>query len=230
MRKPRVVIFNYSGHVQHELSIFFYNRGYETFSVTESISCPIYDKKENKTCVGPVLCCDIMVAVQEIEQRKSFDLFSRQFQIGCKLTSRNKAIITRSLVHDGLDHIADRGIKIFGNTLDIGGFEAWVKDCESRMVLTQRLAIVRRAIRHDSSKHVQFRLTGEDLDFDAQAMNVSSCGICLKISNLLKQGQVLHFADKNFVDQNWTDVEEGIVQWTKKLEDGWYLTGVTFCV
>ena len=222
MRKPRVVIFNYSEHTQHELTTFFHNNGYETFIVTESVTCPIYGKKENKTCAGPVLCCDIMVAVQDIEQRKSVNLFSRQLRMGCKLTSRNKTIITRSIVRDRLDHITARDITIFVNPLDFGIFAAWVKDCESRMDLTQRLAVMRRANRHASSKHVQFRLSGEDVDIDAQAVNVSSCGICLKISNPLKRGQVLHFSQ--------ADTEEGIVQWAKKLEDRWCLAGVTFCV
>jgi hypothetical protein len=53
-------------------------------------------------------------------------------------------------------------------------------------------------------------------------VNVSGCGICLKISNPLKRGQVLHFRR--------ADTEEGIVQWAKKLEEGWYLAGATFCV
>jgi len=225
VRKPRVIIFNDSGNIQRELTTFFHNNGYETFIATESVTCPIYDKKEDKSCAGPVLCCDVMVAGQDEEQRRSVDLFSWQFRIGCKLTSRNKAIITRSLVLDRFDHIIARGITIFENPLDFGAFEVWVKDSESRMDLTQRLAVMRRTNRHYFNKHVQFRLSGEDVDIDAQAVNVSSCGICLKVSNPLKRGQVLHI-----VDQIRADAEEGIVQWAKKLEDGWYLAGVTFCV
>ncbi len=53
MRKPRVVIFNYNGHVQHELTTFFRNNGYETFVATESVTCPIYGEQENKTCRRP---------------------------------------------------------------------------------------------------------------------------------------------------------------------------------
>ncbi len=226
MRKPRVVIFNDSGHIQRELTTFFHNCGYETFIATESIRCPVYDKNENKTCPGPVLCGDIMVAVQDVEQSKSVDLFNRQLRIGCKLTSRNKTIITRSLVRDRFDHINVGGITIFGNPFDFGVFAAWVKDCESRMNLTQRLAVMRRANRDASSKHVQFRLLDEDVDIEAQAVNVNSCGICLKISHPLKRGQVLHFVDQS----RRADAEEGIVQWTKKLDDGRYLAGVTFCV
>jgi hypothetical protein len=225
VRKPRVVIFNDSGFIQHELTAFFHNKGYETFIVTESVTCPIYGKKKNEICAGPVLCCDIMVAVQDVEQRNSIDLFNRQFRIGCKLTSRNKTIITRSPVRDRIDHITARGITIFENPLDFGVFEAWVKDCESRMDLTQRLAVMRRANRQASINHVQLRLSGEDVDIDAQVVNICSCGICLKISKPFKRGQVIHF-----VDQSRADAEEGIVQWAKKLEHGWYLAGVTFCM
>jgi len=225
MRKPRVVIFNDNGYIQHELTTFFHNNGYETFTVTEYVACPIYGKEENKSCAGPVLCCDIMVAVQDIEQSKSVDLFSRQFRIGCKLTSRNKTIITHSPIRDGVDDIAALGITIFESPLDFGVFEAWVNDSESRMDLKQRLAVMRGSNRHVSSKKVQFRLPGEDVDIDAQTVNVSSCGICLKISNQLKRGQVL-----NYVGQRQSDAEECIVQWAEKLEDGSYLAGVTFCV
>ncbi len=226
MRKPRVVIFNNSLYTQYDLTTFFHNKGYETFTVRESVTCPIYDKKKNKTCDGPILCCDVMVAVQEIERRKNVDFFNRQFRIGCKLTPRNKAIITTSsLDRSRFNHIAAWGVTIFENPLDSGLFETWIKDCESRMDLMQRLAVLRRAIRHASSRHVQFRLLDEDVDIDAHAVNESSCGICLKTSNQLKRGQVLHF-----MDQTRREPEEGIVQWAKKLEGGGYITGVTFCV
>ncbi len=222
MRKPRVVIFNYSGRIQYELTTFFYNIGYETIIVTGSVTCPIFGIYETKTCVCPALCCDIMVTVQDLEQSKNVDLFSRQLRIGCKLASPNKTIITPSLVRDRFDHITAQGITIFENPLDFGVFETWVKDCENRMDLKQRLAVMRRANRHSSSKYVQFRLHGKDVDIDAQAVNVSSYGICLKTSTLLKRGQVLYFRR--------ADTEEGIVQWVKKLEDRWYLAGATFCV
>jgi hypothetical protein len=222
VRKPRVIIFNYSGRVQHELSTFLSHNGYEACVVTVSETCPIYDERENTTCPGPVLCCDVMVAVQERAPEKSVDLFDRQLSIGCKLTSRNKTIITHSLSREGFDHFTARGITLFGNPLDFGVFEAWIKDCESRMDMMQRLAVKRRTSRHPSGKHVQLRVPGEDIDINAQAVNVSGCGICLEIPHRLKVGEVLLFKRAS--------AEEGIVRWTKKLEKGRYLAGVTFCV
>jgi hypothetical protein len=222
VRKPRVIIFNNSGRVQHELSTFFSNNGYEACVVTKSETCPIYGQREDTTCPGPVLCCDVMVAVQDRDPEKSVDLFERQLRIGCKVTSHNKTIITHSLARERFDQITARGITIFVNPIDFGVFKDWIKKCESRMDMMQRLAVMRRANRHPSSKHVQLRVPSEDIDIEAHAVNVSGCGICLEISHPLKRGKVLHFKRAS--------AEEGIVQWTKKLEEGRYLAGVTFCV
>jgi hypothetical protein len=93
------------------------------------------------------------------------------------------------------------------------------------MDLTQRLAFMRHANRHDSRKHVLLRLPGEDVDIVAQTVNESSCGICLKISNRLKRGQVL-----NYMGQRKAEAEDCIVRWAKRFEDGSYLAGLTFCV
>ena len=226
MRKPRVVIFYNGGIILRGLKTFFHNSNYETFVETESMICPIYNKKESKTCAGPVPCCDIMVAVHDLESKKSVDVFSRQFQIGCKVTSRNKSIIAHAPIPPGrIDRLGPPKIDLFENPLDFVTFGAWVKDCEGRIDLTQRLAVLRRAIRHHSDKQVRFRLPSDDADCDAQAVNISSCGICLKTAHLLKRGQAIHL-----LGQRRTDAEEAIVQWAKKLEDGGYLVGVTFCV
>jgi hypothetical protein len=225
VRKPKVIIFNFSGSVQHELSTFFSTLGYEVCVATESVTCPIYDEKENTTCPGPVICCDVMAAVQETGQKKSIDLFNKHLQLGCKLTSHNKTIITHSLVRDGLDLATVHGLTVFGNPPDFGAFEAWIKDCENRMDLTKRLAVKRRANRHACDRHVRIQSPDEAVDNVAQAVNVSGCGICLKTSTVLMPGQLLYLADMRGAES-----EEGRVQWSKKIEDGLRLAGVTLCV
>jgi hypothetical protein len=225
MRIPRVVIFNFSSSVQHDLYNYFSSIDYDVRIASESVTCPIYDEKENTACPGPVLCCDVMAAVQTTGQKKSIDLFNKHLKLGCKLTSHNKTIITHSLIHDGLDQDTARGLTVFGNPLDFSAFAAWIKDCEIRMDLTKRLAVKRRANRLACDRHVRIQLPDEDVDLVAQAVNVSGCGICLKTSMVLLPGQLLYIADMRGADS-----EEGRVQWSKKLEDGLHLTGVTLCV
>lgn len=228
MRKPRVVIFNYNnGCFVNDLTAFFRNRGYELFVLAEykNVTCPIYGMQENKTCAFPLPCCDIMVVAQDGERLKGVDLFNRQSQLGCKLTPVNKSIISLSFVRDKLDDIVYKGTTVFTNPLDFHEFEAWVKDCEGRIDLSQRLVAIRREDRYACSMPVQLRLRGEDADVSAQAVNASNCGLCLRISEPIERGRVIQFRTKDS-----GDVNEGMVQWVKKLEDGWYLSGVTLCV
>ncbi len=227
MRKPKVVIFNYNGNFIHDLSAFFRNRGYEIFVLAEYINaiCPIYGKQQHKTCVFPVPCCDIMVVAEDGERLKGVDLFNRQSQLGCKLTPLNKAIIRSSFVRDKSDEIIYKDTTIFANPLDFHAFEAWIKDCEGRIDLSQRLVAIRREGRDACSIPIRLGLRGEDADVSAQAVNTSHCGICLRLSRPIERGRQIQY-----MSQNSRDVNEGVVQWVKKLEDGWYISGVTLCV
>jgi hypothetical protein len=227
MRKPRVVIFNYSGSSVYDLMTLFRNRGYDIFVVTEYVNviCPICGIQENKTCACPLPCCDVMVVSKDGERIKGVDLFNRQSQLGCKLTPVNKAIIKSSFVRDKLDDIIYKDTNIFVNPLNLHEFETWVKDCEGRIDLSQRLAVIRREDRYACRIPIQLRLMGEDVYISAQAVNASTCGICLRISRPIERGREIQFSF-----QNSGDVDEGIVQWVKKLENGRYLIGVTLCV
>jgi len=223
MRKPRAII--YSRSFRNDLVTFFIANQYEICVRTEYVTFPIYCEQENNSCACPVLCCDIMVVVEDDEQIRGVDHVNKQYQLGCKLTHRNKAIIANSPVHDTLDNTHARSTMIFANPLDLNEFETWVRDCEKRMDLSQRLVVIRRDDRHACSTPVQFQLPGEDADISAQVVNISSCGICLRISKPIERGQELRVRF-----QKAADADVGIVRWVKKIEEGWYLSGVTFCV
>jgi hypothetical protein len=227
MRNPRAIIFNFTERVFPDLMTFFHRKGYEVLVFTKDVACPlhVHDRQEQKTCSLPVPCSDIMVGIQDIAQTTDFDLFTRQSQQECKVALRNKVIITHSVADGPLNNIKDHSMTVFGNPLDFNALEAWVKDCEARMNLSQRLAAMRRANRHVDNRQVLYLLSGEDAAITAKAVNVSACGMCLKIQIPINSGRKLRIAS-----QGQSETEDGRVQWVKKLEDGWYLIGVTFCV
>jgi len=226
MRKPRVAIFNYGGSSEHNLKAILRNRGYEIFVLTRyaNVTCPM-SGMENTTCAFPVLCCDVMIVAEDTDQMRGIDLFYRQSQLGCKLAPFNKAIITSSFACDKLDNIIYRDTTIFANPFDFHAFEQWLKNCEGRIDLSQRLAVIRHEDRHDCSIPIQLRPQGEDAYVSAQAINKSHCGICLRVPKSIERGREIQVRS-----QHSGDVDEGVVQWVKKLEDGWYLSGVSFCV
>ena len=226
MRNPRVVVFHHVAQTCQDITAFFHSKGYETFVLTKAIVCPIYirGEQEQKKCLS-VPCSDIMIVAQDSAQTMGVDLFTRQLQRGCKLAPRNRAIITQPLVGVTPNNLTGQGVAIFKNPLDFSLFETWVQDCESRMDLSQRLAVKRREKREANSKRVHFRFHDEDTDTSAYAVDTSNCGICLRTSSPLKRGQLLRFA-------SWrvSDAEEGMVRWVKTIDERQHLAGVTFCL
>jgi hypothetical protein len=227
MRKPKVVIFNYNSSFVNDLVTFFRNRGYEQSVVSKPVNalCPMYGNRQHGACIYPVPCCDIMVVAEESEHVKGVDLLSRQSELGCKLIAINKAVIRKSLTHDRWDETAYKGITVFTNPRDFHGLEPWVKECEGRTDLLQRIVVMRREERHACSIPVRFRQRGDDADGFAVAVNKGHCGVCLRISKPIERGREIQYRI-----QSSGDVNDGVVQWVKEIEDGWYLSGVTLCV
>ncbi len=225
MRKPRVYLFNYSGRLQNNLITYFLRDRYELSILNRYERSTIYCEQESISCNYPLHCCDIMVIVDNDEQMKGFVLIKKQYQISCKLTHLNKALISDPTDHEKLVELIDEGITIFSDPLDYIAFGAWVKDCEKRMDISHRLPVIRREVRRACSIPVEFRLLGEDADTSALVVNTSTCGICLRAARPIREGQELIMRSGKA-----ENTEVGIVRWMKKHDDGSYHSGVTFCV
>jgi hypothetical protein len=225
MRKRRAIIFNYSERDQKALKLFFDVKGYETNILRQPSVCPIYSLHEAETCSGPLVCCDIMVVVDDVTNRKGLDLLLAQLRCGCKLNPRNKAIISKMLTDDQRAAVKAMGTTVIYNPIDFGELEAWVQGCQKRMDLSQRLAVKRKAPRQACNLKIRYRALNGDADGQACALNVSTCGICIKTTDCLKLRQVLHL---------WSEEprisEDAEVRWIQKAEDRTYLVGLTFCV
>ncbi len=224
MRKPRVYVFNYSGRIQKDLIDFFHKDDYEVSVLKEYENSTIYCEQD-KHCDYPLYCCDIMLVVEDDERRKGSELIKKQFQLGCKLTHLNKAVIAGCSDREELVDIVDQNITLFSDPLDYIALGEWVKDCEQRMNLAQRLPVIRREVRHASNLPVQVRLPNEDSDVSAQAVDISNCGICLRTSRPMRQGQEIIIRSGRS-----PNAEVGIVRWVEKIDEGWYHSGVTLCV
>ncbi len=206
------------------MKLFFDAKGYETMVVMEPLFCPVYDKDGNDPCPSSRFCCDILI-VDDGPRMDGVRLLTAQFSHGCKLTSRNKAMISGMLTDDQRDAVKAMGMAIFCNPLDFRELESWVHDCQKRMDLTKPLAGKRTAPRQTCNIEVRYRALNDDAGYHARALNISRCGICIKTPHRLKHRQVIHL---------WSAEpcisEDAEVRWMQKSGDGMYLAGLTFCV
>lgn len=225
MRKRRAIIFDDGPRAQATWKPLFDARGYKTIIVRRPVTCPVYGKDGKSPCPGRRVCSDIIIIADNMPTMNGMKLLTAQSRNGCPLTPRNKAIISRVLPADQRVQLKAMGAAFFRKPLDLGELEAWVEGCETRMDLAHPLAVKRGAKRQDCCMDIRYRSVADDTEGCATALNVSSCGICLKSLHRLKPKQVLHLWSQ---DPGFS--EEALVRWVMKADDGTYLAGLTFCV
>ena len=95
------------------------------------------------------------------------------------------------------------------------------------MDLTVPLAVMRKALRRTCAPEaeVHYRVLQEGAVGQARALNLSSCGICIRTPQELKLQQIIHL---------WSEEpllsEDAEVRWIHPVGDGTLLAGLTFCV
>jgi hypothetical protein len=227
MRKPRVIIFDGGTETRNALKRFFDARGYETVVVAQSEFCPFYGQEPASPGTRRRFCCDIAVVVEKGHCMNGTQPLTSQSHHCCTLTPHNKATIVEVPGGNERNVAAATGAAVFRHPLDLDGFDAWVQSCQQRMDLSIPLAIKRTAPRRTCSADmkVRFRVLKRGEVRQACALNLSSCGICIKTQHCLKLREMIHLRSEKPPLS-----EDAEVRWIRRVEDGTHIIGLTFCV
>lgn len=218
MRKPRVILFDDDRIVLDVLTNLFVRRNYEVCAYPEPFICPVYGIWD--TCSKPYPCSDLMIADYRMPHMNGLDLFLSQARLGCKLTPKNKALISGFLCEDGIAAVRRLGAAYFEKPFDFDDLSGWADECESRMDLSLPIAIRRREERTACSNEVRYQLcAGADVR-SGHLVNRSRSGLCMKVSVPLR-------TDHSLVVHAPTPLppSTAMVRWTKADGDD-YLVGL----
>lgn len=227
MRKPRVILFDDKTGEISSLKQFFAARGFETTVVTQGGLCPFFGNKGASAETCGRLCCDIAVVREKGPPRDTTDVLTSQIHRDCALKPRHTAIISEMITDEQRKSVEAAGAAVFRNPLDLDAFDAWVKSCREGMDLTVPLPVKRKAPRRtcDPAAEVHYRVLPGGTAGRASALNLSTCGICIRATQELKPRQVIHL---------WSEEpllsEDAEVRWIQPAGDGTLLAGLTFCV
>jgi DNA-binding NtrC family response regulator len=141
MRKLRIVIIDDDVLILHSLSRWLSKKGYEVLTFNEPQICPL-DEKKTDNCIKENLCADIFITDCQMPKINGVELLQKQSQRGCKLSIRNKAIISGSTDDEVGRSIEKLGCSFFKKPIELSELHDWLNKCEKRINLSLPLAII----------------------------------------------------------------------------------------
>jgi len=221
MRKRRAIVYDDEPFITNMFKMYLSSLNYEVLTFAEPIApCPIYTA-DSDVCRKTTACADILLTDYQMPRMNGLQLLEAQTKNGCKLSIRNKALISAYLEESHLKKVQTLGCAHFYKPIDFAKFSAWLADCETRIDLSKPLASRRKAGRQADNRLIKYR---SDIHGDIQtgtAVDISDIGLRLKISNPLFTGQTI------YIDTDLpNECRRGLVIWTLSMGDGMHLAGL----
>lgn len=189
MRKKRAILFDDDPAILAVLTIFFEDLDYEVITHKGPVPCPIY--QDNETCHDRSPCADIMVTDLVMPGMSGLQMLALHKRRGCGLDARNKAIHSGNLDPVSLKAIEQLGCACFHKPARLADINKWVRECESRMDLTQPLGVPRRERRTACEDGAVVTIWPHGEECVADVVNCSPSGSCLSVDRPLEVGQVI---------------------------------------
>jgi CheY-like chemotaxis protein len=225
MRRPRAIIFDDEVVVLEVLKAFLSKRNYEVISFPEPRICPLYEQYTN-TCSEMAPCADILITDFKMPQMNGAELLSRQSQRGCRLDSRNKAVMSGHLDEEQQKGIETLGSAQFAKPLNLSELSAWLSEREKTYDLSEPLAVIekRNQGRYPYHGMVEYYLDGTESEVShSLGINISESGMCLYVWRDLCTAQVITIKSRLPVDPR-----RGTIRWIKNLHGTFSIAGLMF--
>jgi CheY-like chemotaxis protein len=139
MRKPRVIVVDDDDLILTVFRHLFESMGYEVLTADTPMTCAFYRELADD-CPQHDRCTDILITDNTMPNMTGLELLEMQHHRGCKLTSKNKALMTGNPDSGIREHADVLGCKFFQKPMPIFDITEWVKECEGRVDLSEPLA------------------------------------------------------------------------------------------
>jgi len=137
MRKPRAIVCDDEDLILAVLRRVLEKMGYEVITVETFITCAFY-REHVDSC--PHRCTDVLIIDYKMPDITGMELLELQHKGGCKLTSKNKALMTGCDDSTLITKTEALGCQFFPKPLHIPTLVAWLRECEKLFDVTEPLA------------------------------------------------------------------------------------------
>jgi CheY-like chemotaxis protein len=139
VRKPRVIVCDDEDLVLDVFKHLFESIGYEVVTADTPVTCAFYTDNAD-SCPQHHRCTDILITDNQMPKMTGIELLELQHRKGCRLTSKNKILITGREYPELRKRAEALGCYFLPKPVFIDTILAWVKECEGRVDLSEPLA------------------------------------------------------------------------------------------
>jgi CheY-like chemotaxis protein len=219
MRKRRVMLIDDNPFVLDMMKLFFERRGYEVIACGDAACCPEHGKQ--KKCGTTHPCVDILITDYKMPGMTGLELLKEQEKIGCRITTKNKAVISGHMDAAAVTALDAMGCARFDKPFTFDELEKWLCECEQRTDPTLPLGDKRKELRRSCSSEAILQL---ESGCQAEVVNRSGSGLCVKVRHSLTVGQKLDLqTDMSLASRRL------LVRWTRPANEGCYFVGMSCC-
>ena len=139
MRKPRAIVCDDEDVILDFFKHLLESLGYEVVTADTPVTCAFYSDHAD-SCPQHIRCADILIIDHNMPNMTGIELLELQHHKGCKLTSKNKLLITGRDDSELRKRAEALGCHFLPKPVDIHTILAWIKGCEERIDLSEPLA------------------------------------------------------------------------------------------
>ncbi len=190
MRRPRLIVFEGDPLMSRLIRDYLSMMNYELMFYREPVVCPLYEGT-SQTCSSANPCSDIIITEQEFPGMTGIELLAGQAARGCRVSMKNKALMAEGVTGILEEEVRNLGCAVLPKPLRFPQLYVWLKECESRIDVSQPLGVLRRADRYPVEMKVRFLVGKQPERCEGELVNISEFGLCLKSPVPLAENQSL---------------------------------------
>ena len=136
-RPLRIFVFDDDPSITRLFDLVLSGKGYDVHTFKDPTFCCVYNQQHQ--CQQGFPCADVIITDIMMPKMNGIDLLRLQRDKGCKLTPKNKALISAKIDTEQQEAVDELGCHFIRKPFRLDDIIKWVEECSERIAPDQQL-------------------------------------------------------------------------------------------